>query len=77
MSEEITPSDMPRQDEETPTIGVFKTTDRLILQPAPNGGWIVSSQNGGPEYRDELIGAYGSAAEMIAAMQAALVGHAT
>ena len=74
MTEEITTSDMPRQTDEKPTIGVFSKTDRLMLRAAPNGGWIVSAHNG---YQEEVIGAYGSAYEMIKALQSALVYQST
>lgn len=73
MSAEITASMMPRHDDEKPTIGPFKTTDKLVLRAAPNGGWIVAAHNGHPEYQDEVIGAYGSASEMISALHTALV----
>ncbi len=73
MTDEVKNSILQPHYDEEPTIGVFKATDRLILQPAPNGGWIVSSHNGETGFRDEVIGAYGSASEMINAMHAALV----
>lgn len=49
----------------------FAETDSLVLKPAPNGGWIVSKL-GGAMYEDELLGVYGTAYTMIAALGGAL-----
>ncbi|KEP71750.1 hypothetical protein DL1_00050 [Thioclava dalianensis] len=73
MTEEIATSETSRHTNEKPMIGVFSKTDQLLLRGAPNGGWIVAAHNGKSAFQEEIIGAYGSAAEMICALQSALV----
>ena len=55
----------------TPYVGAFKDTDTLVLAPAKNGGWIVTA-NGSFGAIGEAIGAFTNAADMIAALSAAL-----
>lgn len=56
----------------TPEIGVFKNTDRLVLSPAPNGGWTVSVFGRSMGDMDTMIGAYTDANDMLAALSGAL-----
>lgn len=57
------------------TIGKFNPGKELILKRAPNGGYIVSAHNGELGIMPDVIGAYGSAEEMIAALEVALTGE--
>ncbi|WP_194094555.1 hypothetical protein [Marivivens aquimaris] len=73
MTEEITTNAMLRCKAKTQPDDVLARTDRLLLRAAPNGGWIVLAHSDHPVYQDDVIGAYGSAAEMIDALRGALV----
>jgi hypothetical protein len=57
---------------DTPKIGVFKVTDRIVLKRTPNDGWVVSAHNGNPGYMDEVIGAYSNTDDMLSALSDAL-----
>lgn len=55
-----------------PIIGVIGPDDSLILEPAPNGGWTVSSGVRQNMYVPKVIGAYTTAGDMIGALMVAL-----
>jgi hypothetical protein len=54
-----------------PQIGVFKTDAPIVLEMAPNGGWVVS-QGDDPRCIPNRIGAYSSAEHMLDALSSAL-----
>lgn len=49
-----------------PVVGVAADHQPVMLFPAPNGGWVVHGNEG------DVIGAYTTSAEMIAALSMAL-----
>lgn len=63
---------MPNSQDDHPKIGVFNTSAPLILEMAPNGGWIVS-QSTDARCHAATIGAYSSAEDMLRALSAALI----
>ena len=54
-----------------PAIDVFATDAPLVLEMAPNGGWIVS-QVSGRGIEPKKLGAYSSAQDMLDALSDAL-----
>lgn len=59
-----------------PYLAPFDATQRLILEPIANGGWVVSVGSDHPAFRENVIGAFGSAADMLTALADALDGGA-
>lgn len=54
----------------------FKNTDRLILDPAPNGGWVVSArQTDRPDYMPSMLAAYTNGDDLLADLTIALSSH--
>jgi hypothetical protein len=60
-----------RREKEKPIIGVFRTDAPIVLEMAPNGGWVVPQVNDPREYSQRL-GAYSSAEDMLRALSEAL-----
>ena len=57
-----------------PQIGVFTTNLPIVLEMAPNGGWVVS-QGDDPRCKTAPIGAYSSAEDMLDALSSALAAR--
>lgn len=53
-----------------PYLAPFPKDQSLLLSPAPNGGWVV-------RLYDQTYGAYGNAADMLRALERALLNPAT
>lgn len=51
-----------------PVIGDIMPDDRLLLDPAPNGGWTVSVVATNQAIMPKVIGAYSSAQDLINAL---------
>lgn len=56
---------------ERPKIGAFRSDQSLTIRPAPNGGWVVYGVNRTGEL-NVMLGAYGSANELLSALSQAL-----
>ena len=57
---------------DTPYLDVFDEDARLILEPAPNGGWIVKAASKDFGRESALLGAFGNAKDMLAALARSL-----
>ena len=55
-----------------PQIGVFKRDEQLVLEPAPNGGWVVLQHPREHMVKQSVIGAYTTTKDMLAALGEAL-----
>lgn len=51
-----------------PYLAPFKRDGALGLYPAPNGGWVVYGKADSPGERDEMLGAFSKAEDMLAAL---------
>jgi len=55
------------------SIGKIETDEPLILEQAPNGGWVVLQNSKDMRAAPPMIGAYSSAQDMIKALSVALL----
>ena len=53
-------------------LDAFDKSSTLILEPAPNGGWIVREKATDISYQNRLLGAFGNTPQMLEALAGAL-----
>jgi hypothetical protein len=53
-------------------IGVFKTDQPIMIEPYPNGGWVVTQRDENPSIQPVRLGAYSTAEDMLSALSDAL-----